>query len=116
MEEQLITFETAKLAKEKGFDVETNHRYLKGEIVKNDFTNKTFGYPLNEIHEAPTQSLLQKWLRKTKGFVILVYLYDRNREDIFSYEIVTRRNNIKCGIPYLSYEQALEAGLLEVLN
>lgn len=58
MEEQLISFKTAKLAKEKGFDIATIHRYDEfGQIVEGMvFSNR-------EIY-APTQSLLQKWLRE----------------------------------------------------
>lgn len=34
MKEQLISFETAKLAKEKGFNVETYKGYLSETILK----------------------------------------------------------------------------------
>lgn len=52
MKEQLITFETAVLAKEKGFDIRQDITY----ILKDS----------NEWYESKgiTQSLLQKWLRE----------------------------------------------------
>jgi hypothetical protein len=74
MKEQLISFNTAKLAKEKGFDIEVRTGYHGdfGEL-KND--NYPFlgtysflaDYPCDNKKEyqisTPTQSLLQKWLR-----------------------------------------------------
>lgn len=91
MEEQIVTYEIAKLAKEKGFDVmvkgsyteylktQTDPEYpdgggpfsmVKGEV---DFDNSYFknngsgDYSNNNNYNmcaAPTQALLQKWLRE----------------------------------------------------
>jgi hypothetical protein len=68
MKEQLITFETAKLANGKRFDIETyNHYQLKnGKFLDKD------NYQGQSI-KAPTQSLLQKWLRETRGVHIEIY-------------------------------------------
>ena len=116
MKDELITFKTAKLAKEKGFphiNLGLNNMYDKN----GNFYNSV-GPTFDEVNsfQAPTQSLLQKWLREKKNIVVLPYLYDRDREDIFSYEIVRRINNLKCETPYLSYEEALEKGLQETLK
>lgn len=77
MKEQLIEFSTAKLAKEKGFDVPCKHRFFIGngdleeqvthdrkslrvlEVSMKHFRNTEINYFLR-----PTQSLLQKWLRE----------------------------------------------------
>ena len=58
--EEICTYEVAKLAKEKGFDVPTpkNYRHERGETCN-----------------APTQSLLQRWLREEKGLCISVEAY-----------------------------------------
>ena len=64
MKEELITFDTAKLAKEKGFnDTETYVSYhycisSKEAVLDGDRLFKEIYIP------APTQSLLQKWLRE----------------------------------------------------
>jgi hypothetical protein len=59
MEEQLVSFETAKLAKEKNFNWETTHFYtIDGMAISIDHKYSTFSCI------APTQSLLQKWLRE----------------------------------------------------
>ena len=55
--DEIVTYEVAKLAKEKGFDVPTakNYRHENGATCN-----------------APTQNLLQRWLREEKGVVVEV--------------------------------------------
>lgn len=69
MKDQLVSFETAKLAKEKGFDLLTEYYYYNGKegYATKQGINKA--RPLNRNiydfqYTAPTQSLLQKWLRE----------------------------------------------------
>lgn len=73
--DEIVTYEVAKLAKEKGFDVPTAEFY-------NDDGNigcypRAFNH--NEFpdgdYAAPTQSLLQRWLREEKGLCISVEAY-----------------------------------------
>ena len=68
--EEICTYEVCKLAKEKGFDVPTAEFY-------NDDGNigcypRAFNH--NEFpdgdYAAPTQSLLQRWLREEKGYYV----------------------------------------------
>ena len=60
--EDFVSFETAKLLKEKGFD-----EYCPKSYFKMDKTLKESGFSewekVNEI-KAPTQSLAMKWLRE----------------------------------------------------
>ena len=100
MEEQLISFETAKLAKEKGFGENPylqlyTYYDLKGKLYnEEDCIGTTIGesseyswsnsvsrdsveayisgmdYSLDEYVLAPTQSLLQKWLRETYNILV----------------------------------------------
>ena len=80
MEDQLISFETAKLAKEKGFNEKVFKQYKNdnflGRISKS--IDVVIG-PYEELllaeidcYAAPTQSLLQKWLRENHNYVVLV--------------------------------------------
>ena len=81
--EELVSFETAKMAKEKGFDipVQTAYRSIRGgsfhiigERYNNgqaiDYITKLSNYNDNldedadETWSRPFQSLLQKWLRE----------------------------------------------------
>ena len=96
MEDTLITFETAKLAKDKGFDLYCEKQYYKcGKLSgftgydfmkkhhKNsaihNITHKDYEGNNFENYEsyctAPTQSLLRKWIREVHNIDINI-IYD----------------------------------------
>lgn len=137
MEEQLITFETAKLAKEKGFNEmchnayhiyrENLHKsglglvkldlefepYMGGQssIIKEFYQSKHYTL-------APTQSLLQKWLREKHSIFCEVKVGLQHNDFMFSSYIITKdgrgykfRSNF-----YDTYEEALKYGLQEALK
>ena len=75
IEEAYVSFETAKLAKEKGFNELCNSDYCKGLInyphADNEYTN-------SQISEdgrisRPTQSLLTRWFREKHNMCVEVY-------------------------------------------
>lgn len=115
MIEQLIGFETAKLAKEKGFNllntlIGSHHYFYKsdGERIKGD----TFAKHL--LFHAPTQSLLQKWLREQRTPVIVnahtdfvAWYVDVVQPDL-GRKTFEKMNDGKL---INSYEDALEIGL-----
>ncbi len=130
MKDQLISFETAKLAKEKGFKFKNiNLSYsdwypcfnvtgeieaMSSNIIKN---NEDSIAPV--LYFAPTQSLLQKWLREKHNIhcIFDVYITDNT----YCYKIVYTVNNAKCELqssylPYLDYESALEHALKQGLK
>ena len=83
IKEELVSFETAKLAKEKKFDIpcnrawsdkdSRNEEYERFYSFNNDEKVKDhFRFPL---YSAPTQSLLQKWLWETHGFWVEMTLW-----------------------------------------
>ena len=103
MKEQLISFDTAKLAKEKGFDWTGKQGWsLKGNLEGYNKTN----YP------APTQALLQKWLRENHNIDINV-----NKDSNEMYHCMVYNNISVCG-PFFSliYEESLEEGLQKALE
>jgi len=102
MNEQLISFETAKLAKKKGFDWVVFGDYTKDGILIH--TTPTAKY------KAPTQSLLQKWLREEKEIFIDVSYGNLNKKWYYSV------SSTGFGETKKDYEEALEAGLKEALN
>ena len=117
MKEQLISFETAKLAKEKGFDELTQHVY--GHNKTNANYGKAVERPVlygTTVIFAPTQSLLQKWLREEKGISVEVGSYN----DGWSCDLVNKEGHIKelfdNGGVFDTYEEALEEGLKEALR
>lgn len=111
MRETLIQFETAKLAKEKGSPL------LAGDIYLSDGTNtdlitiigkgKTFYY-------APTQYLLQRWLREEKRLVVDISFCSLGYKSSVLHSDGMRVQFT--GSIRDRYEEALEAGLLEALK
>lgn len=88
--DELVTYEVAKLAKEKGFpqqydslthiyggkdsfNVGIDLKYKKCEGTLFDISK--WNPCLNDI-AAPTQSLLQRWLREEKGIIVEVFMDD----------------------------------------
>lgn len=125
MEEVLISLETAKLAKEKGF----NQFYCNTHYNKIDkLIVDTEGYPngdrwveyMKYCISAPTQSLLQKWLREKHNIHIVCWWYDK--EDKFYTELGRKTKEkifVQCGnttLLFNTYEEALEEGLQEALK
>ena len=146
MKDQIISFETAKLAKEKGFDERIFCFYSKERELYISYPHECF-YGLRKLSEAcgfrmsnsnivegiasisfecvaPTQSLLQRWLREThnievqvsweqsmKWFYSIGYLFSADEM------IVKELDDLHIGQEQLeSYETALEVGLIESLN
>lgn len=120
IEETYVSLETAKLAKEKGFNVFCTHYYhLEYNIGELQTTERKFQY-LNSDHDnlitAPTQSLLQKWLRE-KFFIHIAIT--SNSQESWQFHICIP-NKYKLGDVYeedfSSYEEALEVGLFRGLT
>ena len=112
MEEQLISFETAKLAKEKGFNEKCIFHYLdSGELYAYDSGNRSARINNNSIIYTPTQSLLQKWIREVHNIDIWVERYLREGDYFCKSTSFYDNQN-----PHKTYEEALEAGLIEALK
>lgn len=137
MEDQLVSFELAELANSKGFRLtkNSNPEYYGDDINYDLFTEywyndkkelESIAYPGDEglsdyvskenCHSlilAPTQSLLQKWIRENYKIQILIQHHYLVHDEIkYSYQI----NDIKNRTAYNTYEEALEAALFEALN
>ena len=121
--DKLISFKTAELAKEKGFNWET-------QAVFTDSNNEPYNNPQEETpynwnsrtgYSAPTQSLLQKWIRDVHKIHIAVDNTNIPEYDKWCFDI----HRLPTGVIYLwdkskpvydSYEEALEIGLQETLK
>lgn len=94
MKDQLITYETAILAKEKGCNI----------------------LNLPSI----TQSILQKWLRENYKIMVWVYPNGRDSSDfvVWDYKVFDNRKqfDVLDGGVDSTYEQALEEGLKKGLE
>ena len=124
MEEQLISFETAKLAKEKGYNITNIFSYdeTSGIMLPKDPTYPGWHcYALEGVCPAPTQSLLQKWLREKHNIHIEIEIASDEELNIIQPYVYQwdfyKNGNITIGREfYDSYEEALEVGLLEALK
>lgn len=162
MKEQIIEYKTAFLAREKGFDIHCDYRYVENEakgqhnkdlINWKDYRveecidyNRDYAYKAvenlsdtyNEIFKnndkdyylsAPTQSLLQKWLREKHNIHIEVtpWLQEDGSNEGYGFIIYkTWKERIECELKLLksnnqiqlkqTYEQALEKSLYESLK
>ena len=128
MEEELILFETAKLAKEKGFDIPVLYAFdddngqITSSYCKDVFDRKNYntsGYKCSR----PTQSLLQKWLREIHN--IDIEIFKACNKDSSWYRVYIKQNDKVVWNPaqlqnesmqYKKYEQAIEVVLFESLK
>ena len=134
LREKLISFETAILAKEKGFknicdrfvNKDNEYIFMPDLLYPN---NSEFSHNSEEDPEvveweelmktlvlAPTQSLLQKWLREVHKISIKIDDYYTNSRVRFDYnvcELGSQEDN-PVGV-FETYEEALEIGLYQAL-
>jgi|TARA_R110000765_G_scaffold89750_1_gene171057 hypothetical protein len=111
MREQLITFETAKLALQKNFKEEGDYYFNKDNKL-NKYRYFEFYEPEDDLL-APTQSLLQKWLREVHNIEVFVKSDYKNLVKIGFYY----GGDLEYSQPtYKTYEAALEKGLQEALK
>lgn len=124
MKEQVITFETAKLAKEKGFNLNYPIECYNEDgsicLHYNAFSERITGKPRPEVlYSAPTQSLLQKWLREVHKIIVEVNYTDC---EFWQWVIFCKHLEVYyCGTNEtdnvdLNREEALEIGLKEALK
>jgi hypothetical protein len=137
MTDTIVSYETAALAVwKKKFHITTANRYLKVGttpfLCEYDSLATCYFSPLlndhiveyNEIIYAPTQSLLQKWLRDEHQLLVIpLYSYNDYPHWCVHVEniLVGEDNVLISGMDfepalYLTYEEALEKGLQIALN
>lgn len=116
--EQLINFETSKLAKEAGFDYGKCNRYYHNQIIK---SSKILCEDLPNCYPAPSQSLLQKWLRDEHNIHVIAKAYnDEELNQILWEDVIIDFEDYwqeySTYTFYHSYEECLEAGLQKALK
>lgn len=141
MEDKLISFETSKFAKEKGFgkwsgDIKTNwycqakyfHKKPRGYNIQNfdektplyisGYDNWVNEYPFCNIWTyAPTQSLLQRWLREVhKIHISPMFIGPDTNKYQYRIDIEGSGNTGEYSKWFLSFEECFEEGLKEGLN
>lgn len=126
MKDQLISFETAKLAKEKGFNIPIQHT-VNGLNQLYDIDNNEITLVTNVIDNwnkfdtvcsAPTQSLLQKWLREVHNISLFINCVGVGK-NVYYYGVYYINNGEEDYVEQegqFNYEEALEKGLQEALK
>lgn len=146
MKDERIKLETAKLAKEKGYDVHGYGSYTeylidqidpsypegggafsmtKGEIetsgdyFANNWETTDYTCEAYAMYAAPTQALLARWLREVHN--IQVYVNSQTKDGNGKYRdyvahVNGREVNDARDSEYQTYEEAMEAGLQYALN
>lgn len=116
--EEICTYEVSKLAKEKGFDVPTFGYYridtedwYRTDVYE-DWNDSTIRY------SAPTQSLLQRWLREERKIIVEVSAFpNEKKEFVFDWVVlwnplyIADSDAYSNGENYPTYELALEDAL-----
>lgn len=124
--EQYVTFEVAKLLKEKGFNWRVFNFYDEhgrfSEHIGSVYTLYNWNYPAEDGHfsqycSAPTQQMACRWLRKEKGIHILPEISEV-KENPKYYCMIWKTSTLESFIIELfdSYEDAIEAALQYVLT
>ncbi len=115
--EDYVSFETAKLLKEKGFTENCLMRYNKaGGLVEESYK---FNWNFQTIdYSAPTLQMVMKWLREKYNIVIsIIFISDQKREDRNSYSWIVytadtfKWNTKEAEKSQVSYELACEAAI-----
>ena len=117
--EEICTYEVCKLAKEKGFNVQTFDWYdYTGNYYKGLIPHELHECPRYKEYYAPTQSLLQRWLREEKGLHISIPLHKGEYEYFWAIDSLNRKKKTD-DIAYNlfdTYELALEDALKYALE
>ena len=125
MKEQLVSWEAARLLKEKGFNIPTEYVYnTEGDIGKGSY----YAYNWNDCGDsswtsasAPSQSLAQKWLREKLNLFVhsfcsasgWAWQIDKCNGTFVKWSEYTGPN---AGGQWDTYEEALECGIIEALK
>ena len=140
MKDEIVNFEIADLAKEIGFnefcfcsytkylkDGGGNYDFIKHKKGDIEFNSDFILSGSNKIHKeisnnyynlisAPTQSLLQRWLREKYNIHITVNATNtKTPDDSFEVLVSTQNERDYSHFGYLNYEKALADGLLNGL-
>ena len=84
--EEICTYEVSKLAKEKGFNEKCYHYYQNGVLESDECFNR-YNKGVDSVCSAPTQSLLQRWLREEKKMYVCPFIITDYEDDFHPYVV-----------------------------
>ena len=131
IEEQFVSFETAKLLKEAGFDVPCRGVYVTDRIGYYEFRENDNKKTADDLwwntrdgfqyeYLAPTLALAARWLREVHHYAVCVWFTIDYNKWFYAYgdteSMAFDEEYSISDFIYDSYEQALEAGLREAIK
>jgi hypothetical protein len=113
--EDFVSFEVAKLLKERGFNADINLWYDKDgnifDCYKYEISRNWRVKAQQEVYFCPTLQMAMKWLRKVYNFHIWVEP-NHDKEGLYNAHVkVGWWSNNWGGVGYNTYEQACEAAI-----
>jgi len=127
--EQLVGYEVAKLAKEKGISIKCSHYFImpfsnfkpdfiahkfNKDLSENQFQFVTIGKTQPHLAGAPTQSELSELLREEYGIHVFPSMYSNSND--YEFKIYQKGKHLITAGVGLSFKQSFEEGLLEALK
>lgn len=114
IEEDYVSFETAKLLKEKGFNWNTDKQFNSDKIVGDYNITDRSRHPERYL-DAPTLQMATKWLREKKGIAIIPVLSSvlDNEKFLWDIKIVVAKTGERYsqGWVYEKQEDACETAI-----
>ena len=123
IEESYVSFDTAKMLKEAGFEANLKTMYVEEEkdewvFWESGAKRSDYNY-FDDTTACPTQALAARWLREVYN-VAIYSLYDDDMEQWFYVvDAFTKNpviNGFQSGSEYDDYESAFEDGLREAIK
>lgn len=110
--EDYVSFETAKLLKEKGFNENTDKQFNLDKIVGDYNITDRSRYPERYL-DAPTLQMAMKWLREKQIFITIGFCdYPTLHKSEWIPEVCTHDSIFdEPSIAYNTYEEACEAAI-----
>ena len=123
IEESYVSFDTARMLKEAGFEANLKTRYVEEEKDEWAFwesgTKRSDYNYFDDTIACPTQALAARWLREVYN-VAIYSLYDDDMEQWFYVVDAFAKNPVingfQSGSEYDDYESAFEDGLREAIK
>ena len=106
--EQYVTFETARMLKEAGFDALCNSMYTDNGFGWSDLDKVNYN-EYETSYSRPTQSLAAKWLREVHNIDVVVDIANEKEYYCDIYQNTQRKSIAESINP--SFEETLEDGL-----
>ena len=113
--EDYVSFDTAKLLKEKGFDEMTElaygleHGHIRNDLPVNYWRNSEIG---EYKFSCPTLQMAMKWLREVHKIHVVIYPYGDYSCDNYQFDVYKdNRLVVSKDDGYITYEQSCEAAI-----